>query len=441
LFCFVRWKLKHPDTGEAFPADLPKDVFPAVHDAEVDLWHQSCAQKLRTEAASKSETPPAAFSAKPEPAPGAQSPKFTYVHVRKPDFQEPPVWRRHADPTAHAGRGYPHNNHPPGRYADNPRPADRSPERSRRDASPKTQARRRSFSDIPSPTSQEPPIHAFPSPYERNPRAAGDQRRRHSHPRRTSSDESSDEEPASRRPKRRSQVESPPPPSVRRFVPPSAPPPASSPPASFRPHRSEMRADDHKKRGVPSPRGSLRNKLSETVSNILPNGLMDRQRNGSPRRAAYNEPLRPRRSRDHFQPSRLSHTYSSEQSDESLGDESSEDELHRRRRSREERDRDRGRYRDAGRPRDPDRELDDERDTNNRRDRSYLQRPPIQRRTSSHADIDRRRDHPMWEPNNRDRIKEERRRFDRRSQEERERGPSPGSGPNGRRYHAEPAYT
>ncbi|KAI9172245.1 hypothetical protein HJFPF1_01742 [Paramyrothecium foliicola] len=437
-FAVKNWALKHPETGEAFPADLPKDVFPAVADADVDRWHQSCAQKLRTEAAVKNETP----QTKPEPVPENQSPKFAYVHVRKP-FQEQPTWRRHVDP-AHLHRGNSYNQ-PPGRYAA-PKGPDRSPDRGRHDPSPKAQARRRSFSDIPSPTSNEPPIHAFPSAYDdRNAKRPAEQRRRHSHPRHYSSDESSDEAPVPPKSKRRQHPESPPPPSVRRFVPPLAPqpPPATnSPPPSFRPHRPDVRPDDHKKRSVPSPRGSLRNKLSETVSNILPNGLVDRPRNAA-RHGSYNEPLRPRRSRDHFQPSRLSHRYSDEQSSESLGDESSEDELQRRRRSRDtrderDRDRDRDRYRDRGRPRDQDRELDDDRDVGSRRDRQYLQRPPIERRTSSHADVDRRRDHPMFDAHNRDRLKDDRKRWDRRSQEE--RGSSPMTGVNGRRYHPEPAY-
>jgi hypothetical protein len=423
-FAVKNWNLKHPETGEAFPAELPKDVFPSEPDAVVDQWHQSCAQQLKYEASASDGTPPP--PPKAEPVPDHQSHKFAYVHSRGPGAHQ-----KHGE-HPHMGRGASHNH---GRYS-TPRTWDRSPERGRRESPPKTHNRRRSFSDVPSPSSQEPPPHTFPPSYEDHSPKRPSQRRRHSHPRRYSTDETSDEEPAPAKTKRRQhRPESPPPPSVRRFVPPSAPqPPAatSSPPPSYRNNRPEIRVDEPKKRNVSSPRG-LRNKISETVSNILPGGLGDRPRSGS-RQGSYHDPIPSRRSREHFQPSRLSHMYSDEPSGESIGDSTSEDEAQRRRRSRDERERERERYRDRGRQRDP-----EERDSGSRRERPHLQRPPIERRTSSHADVDRRRDHPGWDAHNRERIREERRRWDRDRRSPEERGPSPAAGTSGRRYQ-EPAY-
>lgn len=45
------WALKHPETGEPFPIDLPRDSFPPGCDPEIDKWHKSCAERLRREAA------------------------------------------------------------------------------------------------------------------------------------------------------------------------------------------------------------------------------------------------------------------------------------------------------------------------------------------------------------------------------------------------------
>ncbi|CAD6500063.1 BgTH12-04168 [Blumeria graminis f. sp. triticale] len=40
--------LRHPDTNEPFPVELPTESFPSVPDAEIEAWHGQCAQRLRT---------------------------------------------------------------------------------------------------------------------------------------------------------------------------------------------------------------------------------------------------------------------------------------------------------------------------------------------------------------------------------------------------------
>ncbi|KAH7313479.1 hypothetical protein B0I35DRAFT_273930 [Stachybotrys elegans] len=409
-YAVKNWNLKHPDTGEPFPPDLPKDVFPSETDVQVDKWHQSCAEKLREEAGSK-------------PEPERSGPKFAYVSSRNASAKAYPSQRHTSE---HATRAPPPSYHhvPPGRHSDrrgsDPHPSDKD----YREPSPREQEGRRSFSEYPVDEQPEVQRPAYVRPYAEERPVRPPLHRRHSHPRHFSDYDDSDDEPPTR-PKRRGYPSPPLGPSVRRFVPPAPQPPPALKNSSLRAHRAEIRVDDHGRRSGPSPRGSLRTKLTETVSNILPSSLSDRPRTSS-RNSSYDEG-RPRRSVERSQPSRLARSYSDSGS-ESLGDNSSEDELKRRRRAREERDRghrDRGRsYRD---------DVDDVRDS--RRLHSHLQRPELQRRTSSHADIDRRRDMPQWDPHDRERVKDDRRKWDRRVQAE--RCPSPVAA--GRRY-PEPAY-
>ncbi|KAF5027690.1 hypothetical protein F66182_174 [Fusarium sp. NRRL 66182] len=424
-FAVKNWQLKHPETGQEFPPDLPKTVFPAQADAEVDRWHKSCADKLKKEAHAR-EREQFRQSAREPTGPGESGevpePKFAYTHVRGSAFAGNRA--RPAEPAYER----PLYNHVPGRHAGG-RPARPSPERynSRSDE----HARRRSFSDYNQQPSPDIPPHAqhggsasYLDPNAKRPAPP----RRHSQPRHYSSD-SSEDDAAPPRAKRRPEA-SPPSPTSRRYSPtndrPS--PAAGNPPPSFRPHRADVRPDDSaRRRSTHSP--SLREKLSEKVSNILPNGLSgtDRNRN-SPRTQAYTtDSARGRRSRDRIPPSRLSRSYS-DISGASSEEESSDDEAHRARRMRDERDRDRERererIRDRGR-RDIDREREEE-----RRDR-YLRRPEIERRTSSHADAERRRDYPGYDP------RSDRKRWDKRIPPD-ERGTSPVGG-TGRRY-AEPAY-
>ncbi|POR36116.1 Uncharacterized protein TPAR_03690 [Tolypocladium paradoxum] len=428
------WCLKHPETGEDFPCDLPADAFPAQADMEVDRWHKSCADRLKSEAASSAEDGP-----QPKPSPAAEQPeppKFAYVRVNP--FQPASPRPRAAD-TDYFGRRMAYA-HIPARHASQRRP-DRSPPR---EDLAEDRTRRKSFSDYASPPPDaEPHYHSHSSTYhDADTKRPPPQPRRHSHPRHYSSGSSGEEPvpgPADRKAKRRRHpVSPPPPPSVRRFVPPTAPQPppaATNVPPSFRAHRSDMRSDDPKRRSGPSPLGSLRNKLSETVSSILPNGLTsDRPRAGS-RQNSSNGPIRSRKSRDQFPPSRLSRSYSDLDSDNSSDPGPTEEDLRRRRRMRDERERER--YQ-RGRARDPDRDWEEDRDSGSRRERPYLRRPETQRRTSSHADVDRQRDQPGWEARDRDRPRDDRRKWERRSPDE--AATTPATGASGRRYQ-EPAYS
>ncbi|KAL3958471.1 hypothetical protein ACCO45_006633 [Purpureocillium lilacinum] len=427
-YAVKNWALKHPDTGEDFPPELPATVFPTQPNVEVDRWHKSCADRLKSEAASSAEE---GTTPKPSPAAEQPPPRFTYVHVNP--FQPTSSPRPRATENDYFGRPMSYTHVPMGRHASTRR-SDRSP---RREETAEDRARRKSFSDYTSePLHPDMPPHAYSSTYlDPGFKRPTEQPRRHSHPRHQSSESSDGEpmpEPINHKVKRRRHpVSPPPPPSVRRFVPPSAPipPPAAS---GVRPHRSDTRSDDPKRRSVPSPLGSLRSKLSETVSSILPNGFTsDRPRAGS-RQNSSNDPIRVRRSREQFQPSRLSRSYSDPDSDDSseLGP---TDDVRRRRRARDERERER--YQ-RGRVRDSDRDWDDERDRDSggRRERPYLRRPETQRRTSSHADIDRQRDQPGWDP----RDREHRRKWERRSPDESTVPPT--TGVSGRRY-AEAAYS
>ncbi|KJZ76166.1 hypothetical protein HIM_04622 [Hirsutella minnesotensis 3608] len=433
-YAVKNWDLKHPETGEQFPPDLPANVFPAETDMDVDRWHKSCAEKLRSEAASSAEeaASPTHPNAAPHPQPQAE-PKFTYVRINP--FQPASPRSRPGEPD-YFGRPVSFV-HIPARNQGQRRP-DRSP---RQEDTAEERMRRKSFSDYPSaPPEGEMPHQGYSAAYLDPSVKRSTQPRRHSHPRRVSSDSSDSSEPPGpvhQNTKRRRHPASPPPPSVRRIVPPSAPnppPAAQNVPPSFRPHRADMRPDESKRRNIPSPLGSFRNKLSETVSHILPNGFTsDRPRPGS-RQGSVNDGIHPRRNREPYHPSRLSHSYSDIDSDTSSGDALPEEDVRRRRRMREERERERLR---RGRPREPERDWEEERDSGGRRDRPRMRRPDTQRRTSSHADAERQRDSGSWDPRDRDRPRDDRRKWDKRGPED--ATPSPAPGVAGRRYQ-EPTY-
>ncbi|KAH8174662.1 hydroxyproline-rich glycoprotein DZ-HRGP [Sarocladium implicatum] len=431
------WNLRHPETGEPFPKDLPKSVFPTETDADVDRWHKMCGQLLRHEAEVSAKTQE------------RTDPKFAYVNSRG-GFKGVPK----GAPKGTSGRarfaepeysGIPFSYVHPGKHGRHP--GDRTPptanERTRRDDFSDERDRRRSWSDYPSPPSNDHSHHSYPPKADTFPKRPP-ANRRHSLPRRQSFSSDVSEEGHSGPPpkaKRRNRDMSPPPPTIRRTAPPQAPmapPAAGSVPHRTNSHRGELRPDERRRQdNIPSPRGgSLREKLGEKVASMLPNGLgPERPRYGS-RNNSHNESLRSRRSRE-FQGSRLNRSHSDLDSNHDSDADTSEDEMRRRRRMREERDRERDqryreRERDRGRPmRESDRDVDDDRDSGGRRDRGYLRRPDVQRRTSSHADIDRR-DLPQWDVRDWDRIKKERRRV----VPPEDRSPSP----MGRRYPSDGAY-
>lgn len=418
-YAVKNWNLKHPETCQEFPPDLPKEMFPAEADADVDRWHKSCAEKLRKEAAAYRDKETANSPQSPEQPP---EPKFSYVHVRNPFPNSRP---RPAEPTE---RPFAYV-HVPG--TGRTRSSRHSPDKYRQESQSDEHPRRRSVSDSTRPSDPDAPPYATGGAYlDPNAKRPGPPPRRHS-AQRTYSSEDSDVDPVHPRMKRRPEG-SPPSPPVRHFVP-GGPQSGSGP---YR-HRPDIRTEDPRRRSVPSP--SFREKLSEKVSNILPNGKgPERPRNHVRHNSYNNESGRSRRSREHLPPSRLSRSYSDLESEGDSGSDSNDNEFQRRRRMREERDRDRDRdryrERDRGRPRDPDREREEE-----RRERQYMRRPEVERRTSSHADVDRRRDHPPWDPRNREQVREERKRWDKRMPPD-ERGPSPVTGVSGRRYPADAPY-
>ncbi|KAI5467551.1 hypothetical protein BGZ63DRAFT_419249 [Mariannaea sp. PMI_226] len=417
-FAVKNWKLKHPDTGQEFPPDLPKSVFPTHLDEAVDRWHRSCAEKLRTEASREKEEREAAANSGPEPDhPDLKSgPKFAYV--RKPQYQARP---RPPDGAFfdRSDRSVPYS-HVPGRHAGSGRMPNRtSPERHHPETRFDEHATRRSFSDHSTPPRVDPtsyprgPANFDPTGMKR-PEAP---RRNSQHSQSRHSHESSDEDPIPPRTTRRHDGS---PPSVPRYVDPSVP--QRSPPPIYR-HRSDLRPEDDRRRTGPS--STLREKVTEKFSSVLPNGLgSDRSRN-LPRSGSYVD-SRTRRPRD-VPPSRLSRSHSDLESD-STTEENSEDEYQRRRRMRDEREKDRDR---KGRPREFDREEE-------RRARQYLRRPEVGRRTSSHADMDRQREHPPWDPRDRDLTKDDKKRWEKRMSHD-ERGVSPMTSVSGRR-RAEDSY-
>ena len=438
-YAIKNWNLKHPETGEAFPPDLPRDVFPLEADPEVNRWHETCADRLWKDAESKDEPPKEEEPqpAKAKPAAEHPEPKYAYVNPNNP-FQPSARQRDRPGPGPRpAERARPFSYvHVPGRSSGHPgqRMAPRSPEREYREPPPDDRERRRSFSDYPSPTqgrpSEEPPrsysgTHLNPDNIKRP--AQG---RRHSHPRQYSSDSSSDDEPEIPSIRRR-MPQSPPPPTSRRFPPTAPNPPATmSNGSSTRAHRSELREGDLKRRSANSPLGSLREKVSEKVSGIFAGGRpMERPRTDS-RQSSHIDSPRSRRSPQRVRAAPMP-AYAQSDSDGTSDPETSAEDLRRRRRLQQERER--RNYRDRGRPYELDRELDDDLDPASRRQRQYLRRPETYRRTSSHADIDRRREQAILDSRGRDRFRDDRRRFERRSPDARGEV-SPIGGVSGRRY-------
>ncbi|KAF0320169.1 hydroxyproline-rich glycoprotein DZ-HRGP [Colletotrichum asianum] len=459
------WNLKHPVTNEPFPKDLPDDAFPAQPDPGISEWHKKCAEKLRKAATPNpdSTAPKPAAAAAAAGAPPSNWPperdeprvKAAYVHVRNPypkasppprapqtEYFPPPTRPvAYSHVPGHGGR------YPPSRLNI---PAARSPEQERyrgQNQNSPDDRRRRSFSDYPSPSGD--PMYASEHLHPNRPPM---QPRRHSQPRHYSSSSTSDsEEPGSPRSKRRPHTHhsnEPPPPGFRRMPP---PPPSVQVPSGARLHRSELRADDPRRRSIP-----IVEKISEKVASILPNGRSpDRQRSTSGRRS--DPPSR--RSREHLPTSKLNRSWPDIAPDESDASES-EEEARRRHRRREveereraererqqrARDRERGRDKDRRRDRERDRdyehrerdrgervvdwERDEDREARRRRERLHPVRPEAQRRTSSHADIDRMRERgePPWEPRDRE-FRDDRKRY------KEPRGASPTiSGVGGRQY-------
>jgi hypothetical protein len=181
--------IKHPDTGEPFPTDLPAEAFPTKTDPGIERWHRECSEKLRRQATpdendrpnSRPTLPPrhkirTGYSYLRNPASAAQLPRereqgADYFSSRPLRYKHVPV--DSARPSASRNSTYrPYLS-----------PNDGPPESSR--------IRRRSFPDnvySPPPSANTSP--ASPEPVPARPRPE-DHGRRHSHPRHRRSSSSS----------------------------------------------------------------------------------------------------------------------------------------------------------------------------------------------------------------------------------------------------------
>ncbi|KAI1841394.1 hypothetical protein JX265_007459 [Neoarthrinium moseri] len=362
------WALRHPDTGELFPADLPRDSFPAVCDPLIDDWHKRCAMKLR-DAAPVLEKPE--HTAAPDPrvhvhfthvrpnGPSRHGPAMDYFERRRPDipFLHIPKHAATGNPQGHGHSPYRHR----GSGSSSPDERER---------------RRRSFSDFPSPAQDQWRTSAHPGPRPPGPE------RRHSQPRHVSSPSSGSDSDAAVSPRSRDHRPMRPPTASVRVFPPDVPTGASAGRPS---HRAELRQDDPRRSSLPSGHFGIRQKLSS----FLP-GSLNRPRSTS--RSDRENDSRPNsaRLRAEHPSSRLGHRRSVEDhsSEESDGERSP------RYRSRHDLDRDRDRDREREREKirerqQRERELEDERERRSRKDRAHL-RPGVNRRTSSAAEIERR---------------------------------------------------
>ena len=431
-FAVRNWALEHPDTGEPFPADLPREAFPAECDPKIDEWHKKCAHRLRHEAVAQKErlqqqqpqSPPirdprvdAGFTHFQSPKVVAQSPPPT--HRRRPEMDY--FTRERPAPSlfthVHATR------HPRSHNGSSYSPAHRRMRSSPGDEPP----RRRSFSDL-----KDSPEHSRKSPDYLNARPNLTPRR-HSQPRHYSPSSSSTESISSIPSHSRTpssggrlythQPPMQPPPSIRRAAPPPSPGPTAIPVTVVRPHRrSDSSPDDPRRRSRPA---ELKDKLVSLLSGSHPH---DRHRSSSrehsgPGPGHRTPPIRAARYRSgsgrvtppppiRRTPQWSDGSYPSDESDSGVSpkrrprqDRTRErarntldferDRLERNKeRLREERDRRSRRDYD----RDRDRDFDREREWD--RDKTYL-RPTADRRPSSHADaermLQREREAAAWE--------------------------------------------
>ncbi|KAI1323775.1 hypothetical protein F5Y16DRAFT_331016 [Xylariaceae sp. FL0255] len=394
-FAVAHWNLKHPDTAEPFPTDLPADALPKVCDKEVDEWHKACGKRLHDMAiedqkAKEEEAPPrptrpempnaphrATFAHQPRSAPGVTGPSshrsestdyfprrrpVSYVHVSGPRYSEqhsrPPVttWHRPAN-----GSG---------------------------DLAPDEIPRRRSHSDFKPPMKEDVRSSAH---IESRPANA----RRHSYvpPGVASSSEtdSDSDVPPHRMPK-------PSPHSPDRLAPSQRrgplPPSVQVAPAHRLRHADLRPSQDPRRISFPS-------EIKQKVFSLLSSG--DRQRSSSRERrppavrSAVRYGKEPPRKAPHRSDSRQS--YTSEDSELEVSPKytppSSREGFHARERERE---RERVAARERERERDRIREIEEEnrKDRERERERSYL-RPKSGRRASSHADVDRREREVLWD--------------------------------------------
>lgn len=466
------WHLKNPDTGELFPEDIPASAFPSEPDPDICVWYEACGDKLKKEATPRASPRPPFPSAADRVHAG-----FSHVPAGSARPAATDYFTHRSVPFAHVSPG-----HAAGRYrGPGLRVSPERPDRMRASGtSPQEErARRRSFSDYPSPHEPHPSPHLNPN----RPTAA----RRHSHPRRVSvEDDDSDEDDASIRADRRGSAGHGPPHRSPRFAHLAAAgvgSPAGTPPVSgvaSLGHIPNLRAEGGGVKIRPEDAGGLRRKsATDDVKDWAKGKLSGIFSAASPAERPRKSPASSSGnvggigtgggSRDSL-PTRMGRSRSY---DDGESDSDSEYERERRRRKRardrereRDRDRDQRRERDAAYERERDhhsarrsREWDDGNEptgpaprTRSRKERDarearYFRRPENPRRTSSHADVDRIDRQRYEEMRDRERYADERRR--RREaggmaheERARDRTASPGiKGVGGRRYPAEPPWT
>ena len=436
-FAVRNWALRHPDTGELFPPDLPKEAFPAECDPVIDAWHKKCADRLRTEAIAQQER-------MNTQQPQAQSPPIRdprvdagFSHFQSPQVpRSPPPTQRHRPEMDYFTRERPAQERPAAPLfahvhpTCHPRSHNGSPyspiRRRMHSSSMDDPPRRRSFSDL-----KESPEHPkrFTEYLGARPNIVP---RRHSQPRHYSSPSSSSAESISSghthsRPTSSGgrlythQPPMQPPPSIRRSGPPPSGP-TSVPVTVIRAHRPDPSPDDPRRRSRPA---DLKDRL---VSFLSGSHTHDRRRSSSrehngPGPGPGTPPIRTARYRSgsgRITPPppirRATHwsdaSYPSDESDSGVSpkhrmrqDRAREHAQNKLGMERDRLERNRERMREerdirSRRDRDKDRERDWDRDRDRDRDKTYL-RPTADRRPSSHADaeraLQREREAAAWE--------------------------------------------
>lgn len=186
-YAVANFGIKHPDTGESFPKELPKEAFPLKPDAEIEKWHTMCAEKLRQQATPPEEDEGPHPQPHPPPRPQVQT---GYAHVRPSAYttRERPDTRDFFEPKSRAGsRPIPYQHVSSTGIPVHPGMSSRPPShRARHFFSPEapessrmSRSRRRSYPDTTSPIT---PAGDATSPH-LEPPINHDHLRRHSHPR------------------------------------------------------------------------------------------------------------------------------------------------------------------------------------------------------------------------------------------------------------------
>ncbi|TVY84140.1 hypothetical protein LSUE1_G003019 [Lachnellula suecica] len=214
------WGIKHPDTGESFPADLPKEAFPVKCDVEIEKWHSACAAKLRERASPGGDDDDEHLRPELPPRPKVRvQTGYTHVHARppnRPTRAETEYFPSRSRVSSARPLSYTHVS------GTGPRPVrpvlNRSPtHRARQFLAPEEEmpsprvarTRRRSFPENLSSN----PVSPDASPKDVRPHPQPQQVRRHSHPRHARhgsvSSDASDEDDGPHSPKKTASAEAP----------------------------------------------------------------------------------------------------------------------------------------------------------------------------------------------------------------------------------------